>query len=213
MLIHFFGYTIYEPVTVLTNVLLALFCLILSTRLKRDGNLWWVFFLAVGISNILGSLGHGLYAEKDNIVQLFARLFGILSVLGAGIATLQRFSRGFKKSAATAFVLLNFVIFSGWLLFNNTFEQVKWNATIGLGIFVAFSYVYIYLKNRNSKELLVTLGILILAMAAIVHTIGFSAGEFFNQNDIGHVIMFFGVYSMYKGVLSHEKTQPVYVST
>lgn len=175
--------------------------------------MWWMFFLTVGLSNLLGALGHGLYAEKDNIVQLFARLFGIASVLGAGIATLARLPDGARKKTATGFVVLNFMVFAIWLLIENTFAHVKWNATFGLGIFVAFTYLFIYLKNKNLQELLVTLGIVILALAAIVHSLEFSAGEFFNHNDIGHVIMFFGMYSIYKGVLAHEKNQPSYATS
>jgi hypothetical protein len=213
MLIHFFGYTIYEPVTVLTDVLLGLFCLLLSAKLKRDNNLWWIFFIAVGLSNFLGAVGHGLYAEKDNIVQLFARLFGIISVLAAGLATLTRFTKGRKRSTAKALVLVNYFVFTIWLLSNNTFAHVKWNATLGLGIFVAFSYLYMYFKSKNSKELLVTMGIFILAMAAGVHSIEFSAGEFFNYNDISHVIMFFGMFTIYKGVLANEKTQPAFATS
>jgi|GEM_PF-5249699 len=210
MPIQFFGYTIYEPVTVVTDILLALFCFFLSSRLNKAGNIWWLFFLAVGFSNLMGGIGHGLYEQTDNVVQLFARLFGIMSVLGAGVATLKRFPSGAKKSTATGLVLLNYLVFTTWLLTNNTFTHVKWNATIGLGIFVALSYLYIYVKSKNTKELLVTLGILILALAAVVHSTGFSAGVNFNHNDLGHVIMFFGMFSIYKGVLSNEKDQPVY---
>jgi hypothetical protein len=213
MLIHFFGYTIYEPVTVLTDVLLGLFCLFLSAKLKKDGNMWWLFFIAVGLSNFLGATGHGLYVEKDNVVQLFARLFGIISVLAAGLATLSRFASGIKKNTAIGLVIVNYFVFTIWLLSNNNFAHVKWNAALGLGIFVAFSYLYIYLKSKNSKELLVTMGIFILAMAAAVHSIEFSAGEFFNHNDIGHVIMFFGMFTIYKGVLANEKTQPSYATS
>jgi hypothetical protein len=208
MLIHFFGYTIYEPVTVLTDVLLGLFCLFLSARLRKEDNIWWIFFLAVGFSSIIGGAGHGLYVEKDNVVQLFARLLGIISVLGAGVATLSRFPRSAKKNTATGLVLLNFFVFAIWLLINNTFSHVKWNATLGLGIFVALTYLYMYLKNKNAQALLVTIGIMILALAAIVHSLEFSAGEFFNHNDIGHVIMSFGMYSIYKGVIANEKNQP-----
>lgn len=200
MPIQFLGLNIYEPVTVVTNIILAMFCFVWFAKLKKQRRMYWpYFFLFIAVANTLAAFGHGLYTSVNNPVQLGSRVLAMNAFLFAGVDSAMRFS---KRSVSFIVIIMSVLLFVSsliWVIVKNDFTVVKWNGVIILLGLVGGTMAYGYFAKQQRKDALVLSGILVNGLAAVVHTLGISYNEWFNQNDIGHLLMIFGLYLIFKG--------------
>lgn len=197
--ITYSGFTLHEPVTVLTDLMLSAvgFYYSIKTR-KSHAKLWSVFFLILSLATLAGALGHGLYTGKDNGFQLTARCLGLASVMIAEMAALRfDFMKPYSKLLQTLFIF-QFLTALTLLLRTHSFRIVAVNGTIGMGIIVSAIHLIAWRKDITGSNLIL-LGILINAIAGIVHKFALAPHIWFNHNDLAHVLMIFGLMAFAKG--------------
>lgn len=201
MLIQFLGLSIYEPVTVLTNIAVALFCFAWFIKLKRQSRKFWpYFYLFISAATILGAIGHGLYIHNDNPVLLASRILAMNAFIFAGLDMSKRYASR-RRSVLVAFLSVSVFLFSLiWIFFTNDFSIVKLNGIVVLLGIVGGTTAYGYFVNKQRKDALILSGILINGLAAIVHSMEITLNVWVNHNDIGHIMMIFGLYLIFKGI-------------
>jgi len=199
--IYFDNFTLYEPITVLTNLILSALCLAFCLRLgKLHARYWPMFFCLLSFSAFFGALGHGLYPDKNNILQLISRMGIIIAVCLGSIASICFLTNKNFKLFLNVFSLTQlFVAITLIVLFNN-FLIVKWDGILGLGVIMGSVHIYLSIKG-NRGSLFILYGIALNSIAGLVHRFQISPNKWFNYNDLGHVILMAGFYLMATGAL------------
>jgi hypothetical protein len=199
--ISFSGFTLHEPITVLTDLVLSGFCLYLSFKTgKSYAKFWSAFFLTMSFATLIGALGHGLYIDKNNILQWISRTAGIVSVFWGEIASVMMLLKSRIRSILVVLVSLQLAIAIAFILQRNEFKVVVTNGSIGFGLVVALVQIYLIFKGHLGSKYILA-GIAVNAIAGLIHKFQIAPSKWFNHNDLGHVIMIFGLYFIAKGAL------------
>ncbi len=208
--IDIFHFRLLEPVTVLTDVLLSIFCMYFYNKLnfpchaKKLGLYWRLFFLFMGISTFIGAIAHGCKLYFSNEVFYFVWMtMNVCSIPSAyyllkATIELSEFKPELKKRltllAATAMTLL--MLLTMWM---NNFVLIKVNAGIVITLTLIRHY-HTYKKGYSGSGYIV-FGFAFSLLSIIVHTAQLSISNWFNFKDISHVIMNISLYIIFTGVL------------
>ncbi|VAW29188.1 hypothetical protein MNBD_BACTEROID06-447 [hydrothermal vent metagenome] len=96
---------------------------------------------------------------------------------------------------------------SGSVLYLNNFNSVRINSAVGLvGVVIPVSMLH-YLKHKDKRSILIILGVLSNLIPGAIHTFKISYNQWFNFNDISHIIMIFCFYILYKGAKQNENIE------
>lgn len=207
--ITLFGFKLFEPMAVLTNLIITLYGLFAYLRtlkfehkISRD---WSLFFLLMGLSCLLASITHGVH---EQLGDRFMRISWFVSNSVSFICIYYFFRAAFiysylmKQSDPKQLVKYIVVAWVVSLLvvtyFLNNFLLVKIHA----GIVLVYSLIVhsITLRNKQAGSGYIVAGIGIAFLSIIVHSLKFSFGEWFNYKDISHVIMLTSLVFLYQGV-------------
>ena len=207
--ITFSGFVIHEPVTVLTDLLLCVACVHYFIIVRKSrANYWPYFFGCMVLTPLIGAFGHALYTDKNNILQLISRCWGIVSIFFASIGSIAMIQKSVYTRFLNWFAILQVVSALCFLILLNQFWIVKVNSTLGLGILVGGTQIYLKSKSNPGSNFIL-LGIGINALAGIVLNLEFSISKWFNHNDLGHFILIVGLYFIAKGVIQIQKSNHV----
>ena len=206
--ITLFGFKLFEPVTILTNSIIAIYCLFVFSRTQKfDHQIsrhWGIFFLLMAVSSLLASLTHGIHAQLGDAF-LKTSWFLINSVSLIGIYFFYRatfiYSNLNKENTTQLFNYAAFVWMISLLVatyFLNNFLLIKIHA--GIVLFYSLIVHFITFRNNHAGSGYIVIGILISFSSIIVHSLKFSLGEWFNYKDISHVIVLTSMVFLFKGV-------------
>lgn len=209
-----FGLKIFEPVTILTNAFITIFCFYAFLKIKTFKGIlakeWAIFFLLIGLSSSVGSIAHGTHYQLGKLfVNVIIFLMNAISLVAIY----------FCFKAATTFLQLNkkqlnpYVNYAviAWivvlLIFTfvyNKFLIIKIHA----GIVLTYSIIVHYITYLNKKEGSgwIAFGILISFSSIAVHSLKLSVSDWFNYKDISHLIMLASTVFMVKGALLKLKS-------
>jgi hypothetical protein len=196
------GQTVYFPVTVLTNVLLGVVCIFQYNMLKKRKVKWWpLFFLFLGVSTFFAAYGHGYSMDLRNPFLFVSRIFSIVSVFFAVTGSIHYLPKRRVNSFLIGFALIKAAIFIIWLILDNTFFPVKYHAILGLGLMVTGVHLYRIKGKLGEGNGWILLGIVVISLAAVVHGLKISlSDDWFNYNDISHLVMILGLVCMVRGI-------------
>lgn len=206
--ISLFGFKLFEPVTILTNSIITIYCLFVYLRtLKFNHQIsrhWGIFFLLMALSSLLGSLTHGIH-DQLGVTFLKTSWFLMNSVSLIGIYFFYRaafiYSNLQKENTTQIFNYAALV----WIItllvitfFLNSFLLIKIHA----GIVLLYSLIvhFITFRNKHAGSGYIVAGIIISFLSIVVHSLKFSFGEWFNYKDISHVIVLTSMILLFKGV-------------
>lgn len=199
------GFTIYEPTTVLTDLIITILCFHFLYKLKNNlpsVNKWKMFFLFFGLSTLVGAFSHALFKEHSGAgyksFWLSMQVLNLLAVFSAQLATYHsvllenKHNKVWLYSYYTQLILFTVAVF----VFHNFLVVVLDNA-IGL-----IPVLILHLKNRKQAEGYkgIANGILISFLTGIVHGTKLTFHAYFNFNDIAHVLIMISLYYIYSGV-------------
>ncbi|MBY5959936.1 hypothetical protein KUV50_17420 [Membranicola marinus] len=208
--IYPFGIRIDEPVTTLTDLVIAAICFYAFFALRKKKGTHKVYyliqgyFLCIGFSTLLGGLiGHGfLYAFTPQWK------FPGWAISMVGINLIERVMLSFSKSFirpgyARFFSMVNIVelLVFAYLTFTTlNFAYVEIHTAYGLMIFVLGFSLYHYFKGNHSEMM----RYFIWAVFAVIVAFFFFAtkiglGIWFNYMDISHVFLALSAWLFYKG--------------
>lgn len=198
-----------EPVTVITDFILAVFCIwyyksILNFNSKKSYQFnWAMFFLCMALVTMLGSWAHAIsckgYVLYHKIVWGCMLLASGTAVYFAQMAAIHleiksaRVRRNLQRLAVVqliCFVICVFVFMD--------FRVVAFDSLIGLVEVVILCFP----KNTYHLryKLMVSTGFLISFFTVYINQKKLSLSVWFNHNDVSHVIMFISLWFIYKGI-------------
>jgi len=210
--VEWFGVTILEPFTVLTNLLIAAVCFYAYWNLKKKKltvtkpQLFTsYFFLLIGIATITGGvIGHAfLYATG-----LYGKIPGwYIGMAGVAIferAAIAHASFYMNKKLQKFFSVLNYfeiLTFMSLSIIKLNFVFVELHCFYGLFIVVFCFEAFVYSKTKESSFKYIAIATFFGFLAVFCHTFRFSFDKWFNYNDISHLAMVFAIIFYYKASL------------
>ena len=210
--VEWFGVTILEPTTVLTNLVMAAACFYAYRDLKkkkltttRTQLFISYFFLLIGIATITGGvIGHAfLY-----VTGLYGKIPGWYIGM-AGIAVFERAaiahgSPYMNKKVGQFFSVLNYVeilTFMTLSIIKVNFLFVMMHCFYGLFIVVFCFEAFVYRKTKDPSFKYTAIATVFGFLAVFCHLFKLSINKWFNYNDISHLAMTAAVIFYYKAAL------------
>ncbi len=206
--ITLFGFKLFEPVTILTNSFITIYCLFVYFRTLRFKHQisrhWGIFFLLMALSSLLASATHGIHEQLgDTFLEVSWFLMNSVSLVGIYFfyratfiySNLQKENSGQTYNYGIVLWMISLLVITFFL---NNFLLVKIHA--GIVLFYSLIVHYITFRNKHAGSGYIVAGIIISFMSIVVHSFKFSFGEWFNYKDISHVIVLISMIFLFKGV-------------
>jgi hypothetical protein len=166
-----------EPVTVLTDFVLAGISGALGFLLLRRSKLWALAFLATGLAALLGGIWHGFWHGEAlwKATTLSAGVASFGMVAGSAFQTMS----GPAPRILVAAAILKLLIYSGWMLYHDDF-------------------IWVVADTGSNGWMLA--GIAVSVLAGLAQASGIALHAHFNHNDLYHVIQSAAMFLLYRGV-------------
>jgi hypothetical protein len=209
--IEILNFRIDEPITTITDVLLAVICLIAFLRIRkleyngRGLRFFMYYFLLLGLAALTGGLlGHAFQYRLAEEWKLFSWTLTLASVAIMVQALLEIARPLLKKGIVSLISWFNVLIFFLALfltLRTIEFNPVKFYSIFGLVPVAGSLSYYIYKKTGNRGVILLMVGIGIGFLSAIIFSLQWGFSPWFNHRDVSHLILCLSVYYVYRGVV------------
>lgn len=207
--IHAQGFFGPEPMTVLTDVFLAVAAVfggvkIYSVSAAPVHFYFAVSFFLVALGALAGATIHSIrHTPLVSWVPLLWRITGIAvgtSVTAMLAATFYHVLPADYADLLRWTVLGLSIIYAAWIWRDHRFRNVVVFYSICMA-FVLGAMGLSYISTGSPGAKLIAVGILISFGAAAVQRSGFKLARHFSHNDIYHVIQLIGLYFFYRGAL------------
>jgi hypothetical protein len=203
--IEFFGITITEPFTWLTNWTVARFSfyfghmLFHAKRGDKQAKYWSIFFVFMGIASMTGGTAHGFINYVGNNFHLAAWIFTGIAVFGAQLSALEIVKDARVYSPLKWFIIIEVLVMTASVIIYQNFESVRINSALGLvGIVLPIQlYGYKFLGMRRNG--IIAIGIISNVLPALIAANKYSYNRWFNFNDVSHIVMIVCFYIIYLG--------------
>lgn len=206
-----FGLTFSEPMTALTDYLLAAVGWWCGARLYRtarhETNLpqqgWALAFFFIGLGAVLGGTSHGfaLYLGDDASTAIWkatvyavgvSMWFAVAgTIAGSGLPHGWRKFFGFVNSAGL-------VVYAVWMLYHSDFVYVIADYLAAM-LAVALLQGYALFRHRGDSAPWIIAGVTVTLLGALIQQSGFAMHRHFNHNDLYHVVQIGGLLLLYRG--------------
>ena len=203
------GLIIHEPMTALTDVVVAIICFIAYLKLNalpprgQVHSLFKYYFLSMAAATFLGGVvGHALLHYVPFFMKVPGWVVSMLSVALLERAVIQYSRKWINPKIGVFFSKLNIaelLIFLVLSLITLNFQFVLVHAAYGMAIVVLGFASFVYYKERSlgSKQIIIAVLISAVGAAFFVFQIGIS--KWFNHVDISHVFMMIASVYYYLG--------------
>lgn len=194
-----------EPVTLLTDYILAAECLVFAVLLFRKAKneapvlLWSISFFAIALAAATGGTYHGFVQSLS--VPVSSALWKI-TLYSIGASTLCMLSgmimAALSGKVRTFFLILAVIQFLGFVILIGRSYEYKYvihDYVPAMAVILALCI----LRLNKAYAIWIIAGILISFAAAGIQLSGFTLHKNFNHNDLYHVIQMIAMYLLYKG--------------
>lgn len=204
--IEFFGILIQEPVTALTDLIVAAVCFYAFAKLKpthAGANLLRYYFFSMALTTVYGGLiGHAFIHHLSFVWKVPGWLLSMFSVALLERSSIMRAQPLLSKNIGKFFSVLNIVellTLISIVCLTLNFFFVEAHAAYGL-LVVVFSFeVFIFRNTKATSSKLYVIAVGISALAATVHLAQLSIHRWFNYLDLSHVLMATAAYVFFLG--------------
>lgn len=198
-----------EPVTTLTDLLLMVICIYTFLRIRKPyktlscSQYFSSYFLVLGLGALTGGLlGHAFQYVLNEQWKLLSWILTLASV-ALLIQALLEVARPLLSTRTfqllSWFNLIICIPVLAITIWSVDFTPVKYYAIFGLVVLSSLLCLYIYQRTGNKGVLLLVGGVGIGFISAIIYSLGWGFSAWFNHRDLGHIILCFAVYYMYRG--------------
>lgn len=201
-----------EPITTLTNLLVALVCIIAflmyhkyKGRKSRGFNYFKFYFLFFAIAMIFaGWFGHGLQAYIGPEYKRVAWAIAATSLLLLALGTTTYLAEWVTKKVIWFIrisLTLQYLVFIVLMLAPQTskFMYAQWSSVSVLIGFILPMHLYLYWKTKSKGNAIIIGTIMYGIIPGTVFNQQLSVGQWFNYHDISHVSMAVFMFLMYIG--------------
>ncbi len=198
-----------EPMTVLTDVLLAAAAVWAGSRIcdvsHTPVHLYFALsFFLIALGALAGAAIHAIrHTSLVRWVPLLWRITGIavgLSVTAMLAGTFYHLLQAEYADILRWTLLGLSILYAAWIWRDYRFRNIIVFYSISMA-FVLGAMGLSYVSTGSEGAKLIAVGILVSFAAAAVQRSGFGLARHFNHNDIYHVIQLLGLYFFYKGAL------------
>ena len=212
--IEFFGVRVDEPVTMSTDIIVAMISIIGYFKLVSRNNsvhvkLYSHFFLWMGFSTLIaGIMGHGFLYRFGVDGKMYGWVLGIIGTGFSQFAVIYHAKANISKVAFSSLLILSWmeVVVAMIVLFIiRTFVIVEIHAAFGLVGMVTILESINYFKTKSKLSSNMIIGVSFTVVAIIIHSAKIGISKWFNHMDISHVFLGIAVCIMIKGVLFEQK--------
>ncbi|HBH07622.1 MAG TPA: hypothetical protein DDX92_13565 [Flavobacteriales bacterium] len=184
-----------EISTLVSDAVLGVAALTMS-RGMRNSN-WRIFFIFMGVSALLGAIGHGFLFTLSTSFRILAWNFLAVAIFFGEMAAFDHLGKSTKWIVYTLMGKVILVIGLSWVYRSFTISII--NAGIGfLGIVLGI-YAYTYSKSRDKSKWIIA-GALSIIFPALVFWLDVNAiPKYLNANDLGHYLTIIPLYFIYRG--------------
>lgn len=201
------GMHLREPMTFFTDLLVTIACFYFYWQLQKkqpptdELKFWKFFFIIMSITTCIAGFAHLLFAYPyGEDLRTLGRLCSGISVLAAEFAAISTLKNTLLKNALRVFSLIKLFGFLLALLIFLSFTMVKLNSVIGFVGIIGGIYVREFYLTKSTKSKMVLYAILISVLAGLVNSFKLSVHQWFTYHDLGHLLMIWASYCIYKGV-------------
>jgi hypothetical protein len=199
-----------EPMTVATDVALAVLALVFAVRLAQrwlaDGSAaaGWLgaAMLATGCAALVGAVAHGADPARHAVLRdrcWRGALFVTGMVSAACVASVAFFAaRGNVRTAILAFAAVMLVVYLREVGRRPVFRIAAADYGVALAILVVGAANEMLRRDAPGMGWLIA-GVLVSLVAAIVQARRLAPHRQFNHNDLYHVIQMVALYAFYRG--------------
>lgn len=194
-----------DPVTALTNILIFLagYWCWRQIRNSEDASVkaWSKFFLFIGTSSLVGVLVHGFsyyFSLQTHFwIWITMSLIQNLAVSFAQTGTALRYFPK-QKNWILVLIVLQFMGAAAGQIASADYKWAKWH--IALGLLPVMGLYFARWANGEKKSKWIALGIAVSGITVAVHSFKISISkEWFNFNDIAHLLIVASLLIMIKG--------------
>jgi len=198
-----------EPMTVLTDVLLAAAAIWAGSRIlgasRAPVHLYFALsFFLIALGTLAGATIHAVrHTSLVRWVPLLWRITGIAvgtSVTAMLAGTFYHLLPAEYADILRWTVLGLSIVYAAWIWRDYRFRNVIVFYSVSMA-FILGAMGLSYVSTGSPGAKLIAVGILISFAAAAVQRSGFRLARHFNHNDIYHVIQLIGLYFFYRGAL------------
>jgi hypothetical protein len=197
-----------EPVTSITDMMLSSSCFYFFyaiPKIKKGVPFlsdWRKFFLFLGISTFLGAIAHGIFHSKNDgiydVVWIIMQLFSGLSVFYAQSAAFGQLENSKTRNIWLNISIIQFLIFGFSVFYFFNFKVVAINSLIAM---IQLILIFFPVKLEDwAYRALISSGFMISFLTVYVHQQKLSYSRYFNYKDISHVIMYFSLLLIFRGI-------------
>lgn len=207
-----------EPITAVTNLLFAGFCLFAFINTKEQKhfigpNLYRWFFVAIGLSAVIAAfIGHGFLYYFGFKAKIYGWEANVIGVAFAQTAAIYHTKSSIKTSLFKPLLILNYIQIGFAVILTYTifsFVVVEISSAISLLLIVGVleGIHYKNTKSELSKYMLIGIGVTILAV--LIHVFKLAISVWFNHLDLSHIVMCGSIYCFYRGVKLNKNNKPI----
>ncbi|PWH86890.1 DUF6962 family protein [Brumimicrobium oceani] len=202
---EFMGLCLQEPMAMVTNLLIAITCFIIFSKMKIvETNFqknWKMFFLIFGLSTFFSGFGHVFFQYTGYYGKFPTWTLGLVSAFFAGKAMISlNVIRPKLYKAMIRFLYAKFIVFTILALSLQSFVFVMADAVITYLFFCMGFGIYYWRKGLSSFKYTVY-AVLILIPSIFIFTLQLNPHLWFNKEDLSHVLMTTTVIFFYFGVI------------
>jgi len=214
--INLFGFKLYEPVTILTNTFIGIYCLYVFLKLVKHPNqviqYWAMFYILISLSSTIGSVTHGVHEQLGERF-LYITWFSMNAVSLLAMYYFFNAAYGYYHLQGESMKLIYRNIVAIWVIallvitaLLNNFLIIKIHA----GLVLTYSLIVHLLTHykKAAGSMYIVWGIAVSFLSIVVHSLKLSVHEWFNYKDISHIIMLTSLIIIYRGLQIKFKTNP-----
>lgn len=199
----FFGFQLQEPMAMLTNGLLSLFCAFAYVQLKNNqdkANYWWMrFYLFFGISTFCAVWGHALFYYFDIPGKFPCWFFGTLANICAANGMLSFDGFAYPKKFARRIIYAKSIFLFLLAIYFRSFIFITIDAAI---TYVVYTGVFAsFLKKRGLYEMkYIISGVVVLLPSIFIFLLKINPHRWLNKDDVSHILMLGCIFLFYLGM-------------
>ena len=202
--------SITEPTTMLTDYALGALCLWLGWKLYAPAasprqmavTLWAGAFFATALASFVGGTYHGFTSilsdgTLEGLWKVTVYLTGFSSFFLLSAVLVAGLSPSVRRWALTL-CTLKLVVYLAWMVTHDDFLFVVYDYGSAMVLILIFQ-VRAFYKFQSSAAGWILGGILLSFVGAAIQQSGFSLHQYFNHNDLFHVVQMVAFYLLYRG--------------
>ena len=207
--IFFGGIRIDEPVTTLTDLVVAGVCIYAFIKLIKDyqqskeRTFFSFFFLGLGLGTVLGGfLGHAFLYRLHPAWQLPGWLLSMAAISSLVLASLEINRKFIHLKLNWLIILLNvtaYFVLGIFATISIDFIYVVIQTAFSLVGIVLFIHIYGWFKSKDPGHLLFLAAVSIMIFTAAIFLFKLSLNQWINQNSISHALMALSAIIFYSG--------------